>query len=430
VTDYSQPTSYFLVHWALEVYSDNQGLVDTITKMKEWATLHSSNALASEWDILSVILDLIPQLPVNPSVKHVKGHQDEEATVASLPLPAQLNCEADALATAALLAIAASIPLSLMFPSAVCQLDVNEETVSRKIQASLRFSAMSPDMIQYLKDRNDWDDATYASVSWSAFSSARFSTFNSRFVPKYSHRHLPVGEKANRNDVKYSSCCPACSAPIETNEHFLLCAAPSRLQWRQQFLASLENELTRLYTSPVMITYLRETIDCLLDGKIISCTGTFHAIAVSQNRIGWMTLFRGFWSQKWLDAHLAYVQAVPLRDPKDQAKRQKHQDRWLTSVSRFVMRKCHLLWKLRNNERHGVTPAEKSAALQIMAESELATLYARREDCDPCHRNLFFPTLVAHNRQNLHEIRNWISMHSSILRISCQRHLANQIAGT
>jgi hypothetical protein len=171
----------------LEVYSDNQGLVDTITKMMAWKTLYPSNALAPEWDILSVILEYIPKLPFPPSVKHVKGHQDQEAPVVTLPLPAQLNCEADALATTALRAIPEPIPQSLVFPSAACQLDVADATISRKVQASLRFSATEPAMLQYIKDRNNWDDETYASVSWPAFSSARFSTSNQRFVPKYSH---------------------------------------------------------------------------------------------------------------------------------------------------------------------------------------------------------------------------------------------------
>jgi hypothetical protein len=94
------------------------------------------------------------------------------------------------------------------------------------------------------------------------------------------------------------------------------------------------------------------------------------------------------------------------------------------------MRKCRQLWKLRNNERHGVTPAEKAVALRVTAERELAAIYARREDCEPRHRNLFLLTLAEHNRQPLSEIRNWISMHSSIIRISCQRHLEAQIAGT
>jgi hypothetical protein len=179
-----------------------------------------------------------------------------------------------------------------------------------------------------------------------------------------------------------------------------------------------------------MITFLKESVDRLLDGKIISSTGTFQAIALSQNRIGWMSIFRGFWSHEWLDAHITHVRSVPLRDQKAQETRNKNQDCWLNSVSRFVMRKCHQLWKLRNNQHHGVTPLEKASALRITAKRELAHLCAHRADCKPRHRNLVFTTLAAHNCQPLSEIRNWISMHSSIIRISCQRHLESQIAST
>jgi hypothetical protein len=84
--------------------------------------------------------------------------------VSTLPLPAQLNCEADSLATAALIAIPSPISQCLVFLLAVCQLDVSKGTVTRKVQASLRFSAMLPPLTQYLKDRNDWDDETYLSV--------------------------------------------------------------------------------------------------------------------------------------------------------------------------------------------------------------------------------------------------------------------------
>jgi hypothetical protein len=171
-----------------------------------------------------------------------------------------------------------------------------------------------------------------------------------------------------------------------------------------------------------MTTFLIETIDQLLDGKIISCTGTFHEIAQSQQRIGWMPIFRGFWSHKWLDAHISHVNSASLRDPKDQEQRSKHQDRWLNKVSSFVMRQCHQLWLLRNIERHGVTPAEKAAALRTTAERELAQLYDRCADCEPRQRLLFCTTLAEHQCHNLTDIRNWISMHSSIIRISCDGH--------
>jgi hypothetical protein len=244
----------------LEVYSDNQGLVDTIKKMKEWATLYLSNALASEWDILSVILDLIPQLPVQPAVQHVKGHQDKEAPVPTLPLPAQLNCEADSLATEALIAIPSPISQCLVFPSAVCQLDVSMGTVTRKVQSSLRFRRCrrpSPNT-----SRTATTGTMRPICPSVGLRSARPGfrppipdLFQNSATTTSPLGHLPVGEKANRNDSKYSPSRPACFAPLETNEHFLLCTATSRVHWRQKFLSSLENELTRLHTAPTMITF-------------------------------------------------------------------------------------------------------------------------------------------------------------------------------
>jgi hypothetical protein len=179
---------------------------------------------------------------------------------------------------------------------------------------------------------------------------------------------------------------------------------------------------SRQNSSPQMITFLMETIDRLLDGKIISSTGAFHVSAASQKRIGWMTIFRGFWSRKWLNAHITYGNAVPLRDPEDQEQRTKHKDRWLNKVSSFIMRQCHQLWLMCNNERHGVTPAEKAAALRTTAERELTYLFERRADCKPRHRFLFCTTLAEHKRHTITEIRNWLSMHSSIIRISCAPH--------
>jgi hypothetical protein len=132
-----------------ELYSDSQGLVDKISEMMAWETHYPSNALLSEWDIISVVLAYLPKLPLTPTVKHVKGYQDRDAPVASLSLPAQLNCKADALATAALAEIVSPLPQTPVFPSAIYQLDVSNATIFRKIQAALRYSATEPIMMTY-----------------------------------------------------------------------------------------------------------------------------------------------------------------------------------------------------------------------------------------------------------------------------------------
>jgi hypothetical protein len=104
---------------------------------------------------------------------------------------------------------------------------------------------------------------------WSAFSTACNITVSSRFIPKHCHRHLPIGVKAHHNNSKYSPSCTACGDPLETNEHFLMCSAPSRIAWRQQFISSLDKELQRLHTGATMITFMKTVFDRLFDGHII-----------------------------------------------------------------------------------------------------------------------------------------------------------------
>jgi hypothetical protein len=280
-------------------------------------------------------------------------------------------------------------------------------------------------MIEYLQKRNQWDDAIHASVSWPAFSAARFTTVDPQFVPKHSHRHLPVGVKANRNDSKYSPACPApeCGELQETNDHFLMCSAPSRVEWRTKFQAAFSKELTRLLTDPPLQAYILETSSRLFAGRIIASTGPFQAVARSQLKIGWIGLFRGFWSSEWQEAHLRSVNGAPLWSPTDQAKRQKTQDRWLSNVNSFVMRQCHNLWLLRNNERHGVTLAQREACLHITAERELDRLYDRRPFCEPHTRTFFYASVTDHKLQPLPEIRNWFSMYETVIGISCKRQL-------
>jgi hypothetical protein len=119
-------------HFATHIFSDNQGLVNRIVQMKSWKSLYPSATLMPEWDLLSIIMDYRPRLPSDPLIQHVKGRQDDDAPVHILPLPAQLNCEADAMATASLEEISDPIPIVPVYPSATCQLDVLNATTTRR----------------------------------------------------------------------------------------------------------------------------------------------------------------------------------------------------------------------------------------------------------------------------------------------------------
>jgi hypothetical protein len=145
--------------FTIHLYSDNEGLTKRISAMQQWTNHYPSTALLSEWDILSVILALINKLPSVPLVQHVDGHQDDDQPVHLLSLPAHLNCEADSLATQALEEMPSPIPLVPVFPSAVCQPDVRDATTTRRHVSALRWAATTPAMVDYLCERNDWNQA-------------------------------------------------------------------------------------------------------------------------------------------------------------------------------------------------------------------------------------------------------------------------------
>jgi hypothetical protein len=179
-----------------------------------------------------------------------------------------------------------------------------------------------------------------------------------------------VGVKAHRNDPKYSPSCPACGDPEETNSHFLLWRAPSRLAWRQTFITSLETELRRLQTSAPLILFLVSVFQSLLARNPIPPSAGFGDIFESQASIGWMAIFRGYWSSEWFVAHHHLVLTLPVLNTAKQKERYKKQDQWLGKVASLVMRQVHNLWILRNNEQHGVAGtlanhATKQSFMQI-----------------------------------------------------------------
>jgi hypothetical protein len=56
-------------------------------------------ALHSKFDVLTTIHDLLKDFSIPLTISHVKGHQDNNKPYEDLPLPAQLNCDTDVLAT-------------------------------------------------------------------------------------------------------------------------------------------------------------------------------------------------------------------------------------------------------------------------------------------------------------------------------------------
>ena len=121
---------------AMALVCDNQGLVKTVTKMRQHSTIFPNTTMEPEWDIIAQILEALKSLGNSaPIIEHIKGHQDADTPYEQLNLPAQLNCDADAQASAYLRENPAlDYTVSHVFPAGECSLQLRHGTVTRDIK--------------------------------------------------------------------------------------------------------------------------------------------------------------------------------------------------------------------------------------------------------------------------------------------------------
>jgi hypothetical protein len=120
------------------IYCDNLGLIKKVNRLLTFRLATTQAALHSEYDMLATIHKLLGDLPITPTIDHVKGHQDDKVPYAALPLPAQLNVDADVLAIHELLYYPTQCTHVSLLPAAQVQLNVAGRTITRKLGPDIR----------------------------------------------------------------------------------------------------------------------------------------------------------------------------------------------------------------------------------------------------------------------------------------------------
>jgi hypothetical protein len=222
-----------------KLYCDNLGLVRKLNYFFTYRLAPIKCVLHSEYDILAQSYLLLQEYLVTPKILHVKGHQDDKTPYRNLPLPAQLNCDADSLATTELRSLPNLIKRVPLFPSAKVQLLISDQSVTRNIPGAIRRSYGYHRLLTYCK-RFQWTQSSVDSINWDGFAAAFRSCFKQRnFAFKLCSRLLPTGKNLHRNESRYDHRCPACNEPQECNDHLFQCTAVSRQRWRNKTTSAL-----------------------------------------------------------------------------------------------------------------------------------------------------------------------------------------------
>jgi hypothetical protein len=295
-----------------KLYCDNLGLVRKLNYFFTYRLAPIKCILHSEYDVLAQSFLLLQEYVTTPEMLHVKGHQDVNTPYRHLPLPAQLNCNTDSLATTELHSLPNQIRRVPLFPPTKAQLLISGQSVTRNSPNAIRRSYGYHRLIAY-GTRFQWTKTTVDSIDWNGFSAAFRSCFKQRNVAfKLCSRLLPTGKKLHRNEARYNRRCPACNEPQECKHHLLQCTAVSHQRWRNKTTSSLRKHLdatTDPRLSNIMATGLCSYFQFkpLDRSKFEEYNATYHNLITLQELIGWDHLLRGKLSKEWTNPQQDYV---------------------------------------------------------------------------------------------------------------------------
>jgi hypothetical protein len=232
----------------LDLYCDNQALLQRIARALSQSWHNPSACLASDYDLEIGIIDMLANIPVSIRLHHVKSHQDDQTAIHLLPWEAQMNVQADQLATDYLDNYADPSKLVPSIPASQASLSINGETINRRYAQRLRLASNGPALRQRIMLRNQWTYNTFRSINWEVPNSALDTMENSAqiFIIKFAHDHLPTRRHMHRIGKAETDKCPACQHIIETDWHILSC--PRRSLWRESLIKQLKETLRMNYT--------------------------------------------------------------------------------------------------------------------------------------------------------------------------------------
>ena len=122
----------------LHVYCDNIGYVNKIQKMTEYSLAPIACCLDAEWDLLILVHTLLELFTTRPTIHHIKGHQHQAIPYDEPDPIAQMNVDADTLATYELKEYGRVHSIIPFDPACGVSLCVDGRTITREIDRTIQ----------------------------------------------------------------------------------------------------------------------------------------------------------------------------------------------------------------------------------------------------------------------------------------------------
>ena len=395
-------TQFALAKIEIIFAADNKALVERMTQHQQYTTPYPNATLASEFDLTEEIYHTHKQYHISPKFKHVKGHQDVHTEYDKLPLLAQLNVEADEMAS--LFYKEGQPSEATVVPLLVCTsvLNIRGISITNNYKNQLMRAFTEPQYIGHIQHRFKWNNSVTNSIAWKSLSCAIRRINRPCLITKICNDMLPAGTRMKRFKFQSHDKCCLCGL-TENTTHMFQCNDESRHQWRRQLITGMLFRLQQLNTLKGLSDTLCSAITDWLDNGRVS-TGKYdkkyHKAIITQNHIGWLHIFFGHFSQEW-----EIIQGTTKLD----SGRSRPPYLWGASVVELCLTYSIKLWEQRNKDVHGHNANDSEQLLKIKHIEEITRLQLLQPQTRPSDNFLFQGIATLKDSPHSTTMANWIA---------------------
>jgi hypothetical protein len=389
--------------WSYDYMADNQGLLTAILQDSQYSEPFPNTTLEPDWDIRNEIKATLKLIGRPTTFTHVKGHQDEGQSVASLDLPAQLNVEADREANAFRAAYPQHRPRVPRLGHNRAQLHIRGSTINGKYHREIRLAKSEGPLRAYIMQKYSWTETHMALIDWRALTQALNRKRDKEVaLVKLLAEVTPTATLTNRYGSSPSSKCPRCLTDDETIDHVIRCSSDECQKWRGALLTHLRLIcITSLHSRLALVDVLLAGLSCWFNHAQLDCTDypeSLHSLINDQNTIGWNQIFRGRMVTAW-----ATLQQQSLNDNGCQTPSLSGRS-WVATVVSTIWTRFFELWTARTQIVHGVNINDYTTIQKSKLLDELKELHSRRSTFH--HSDL--PFLIAPHDEDAHKIDEFV----------------------
>ena len=377
----------------LVFYSDSKSMLDTIQQRLDWTVDYPYTTMSPDWDLHQAITSTLRRFPELPHCCHVKGHQDRYHAFEELSLPAQLNVEADELASQYRYPSSTSATKVSLVEGTVALLHGPDGTITANYRAALRRCYNEPLIREHICNKHEWTHDTWQLVDWTSHCSAVRAHFSRRhFLSKFLHNWLPLGSLISRYDDHYVDHCASCSGNVfEDRDHFLRC--PARRSWIDKLMDDLKTFWNEQSVDAALTDLLTSAIHSWLDSNPVSfdrLSPSLARLVAHQTMIGWDQLFLGRFASTWSSLQDLHLESLGLASSFVSGRV------FVTGTIKLLFSHTHSLWLRRNEDVHGRDAASRESAAFALAQRQIRLLYAHRHSVPPEIQQTFYSTPDEH----------------------------------